>query len=83
VEVQIDEELLKKIAGSTGGQYYRAMDRDSLERIFKTIDSLEKSSVRVKSYTHYHEIYDYFLWPGLGLILLETLLSYTRFRTLP
>ena len=83
IEVQIDEELLKKIAASTGGQYYRAVDRDSLERIFKTIDGLEKSSISVKSYTHYNEIYGYFLWPGLGLILFETLMSYTRFRTLP
>src|SRR3990172_1911022 len=41
VEVQIDEELLKKIADSTGGRYYRAIDRDSLEQIFKTIDGLE------------------------------------------
>ena len=41
VQVQIDEELLKKISESTGGQYFRAVDRDSLERIFKTIDGLE------------------------------------------
>ena len=83
VEVQIDEELLKKIAASTGGQYYRALDGDSLERIFRTIDSLEKSSVSVKSYTHYNEIYFYFIWPALGLIFVETLLAYTRFKTVP
>jgi Ca-activated chloride channel family protein len=83
VEVQIDEELLKKISDSTGGQYFRAVDKDSLEKIFKTIDSLEKSKISVKSYTHYNEVFGYFLWPGLGLILAESLLSHTRFRKLP
>lgn len=83
VEVKIDEDLLKKIADSTGGQYFRAVDKDSLEKIFKTIDSLEKSRISVKSYTHYHEVFGHCLWPGLGLILVESLLSHTRFRKLP
>ena len=83
VQVQIDEELLKKISESTGGQYFRAVDKDSLEKIFKTIDGLEKSRISVKSYTHYNEVFGYFLWPGLGLILAESLLSHTRFRKLP
>ena len=83
VEVKIDEEILKKISQSTGGQYFRAFDSDSLQEIFKTIDSLEKSKISVKSYTHYNEIFSYFLWPGLGFLLVETLLSYTRFRKLP
>jgi Ca-activated chloride channel homolog len=83
VEVQIDEKLLKNIAQMTGGQYYRAVDRDSLAAIFKTIDSLEKSKISTKSYTHYREVFGWFLWPGLGLVLLESLLSRTRFRKLP
>jgi len=83
VQVQIDEELLKKISESTGGQYFRAVDKDSLEKIFETIDGLEKSRISVKSYTHYNEVFGYFLWPGLSLILVESLLSHTRFRKLP
>ena len=83
VEVQIDEESLRKIASTTGGQYFRAVDKDSLERIFRTIDALEKSKISVKSYTHYNEVFTYFLWPGLGLILMESILSHTRFRKLP
>src|SRR5438132_441002 len=83
VEVQIDEEVLHRIAEMTGGKYLRAVDRDSLEQIFKTIDSLEKSKISVKSYTHYNEIFRYFLWPGLGLLLGEAVLSNTRFRKVP
>jgi hypothetical protein len=28
-------------------------------------------------------VFTYFLWPGLGLILMESILSHTRFRKLP
>ena len=66
VQVQIDEELLKKISESTGGQYFRAVDKDSLERIFKTIDGLEKSRISVKSYTHYNEVFGLFSLAGFG-----------------
>ena len=71
------------VPNMTGGKYFRAVDRDSLERIFKTIDGLEKSKISVKSYTHYNEIFSYFLWPGLGLLLGEAVLSNTRFRKVP
>jgi Ca-activated chloride channel family protein len=83
VEVKIDEELLKKIARATGGEYYRAVDRDSLERIFKTIDSLEKSKIQVKSYTHYQELFAWLLWPGLAFVLGGSILEQTRWRKLP
>jgi Ca-activated chloride channel family protein len=83
VEVKIDEEILQKISQSTGAKYFRAFDSDSLEKIFKTIDGLEKSKISVKSYTHYNEIFGYFLWPGLGFLVGEALLLHTRFRKLP
>lgn len=83
VPVEIDENMLRQIAQATDGQYFRATDRDSLEKIFKTIDSLEKSEVQVKSYSHYDERFGLFLFPAMGLLLLETVLSHTRFRKLP
>jgi Ca-activated chloride channel family protein len=83
VEVKIDEELLQKISQSTSAKYFRAFDSDSLQKIFKTIDGLEKSKISVKSYTHYNEVFSYFLWPGLAFLVGETLLSHTRFRKLP
>jgi len=83
VEVKIDEEVLQKISQSTGAKYFRATDSGSLQQIFKTIDGLEKSKINVKSYTHYNEIFSYFLWPGLGFLVGETLLSHTRFRRIP
>lgn len=83
VEVQIDETLLEKIAESTGGRYFRAVDKDSLTQVFRTIDGLEKTRLSVKSYTHYFEMFRYFMWPGLGLLLGEAVLTRTRFRYIP
>jgi Ca-activated chloride channel homolog len=83
VEVQIDEALLQKIAELTGGRYFRAVDSNSLASIFKTIDGLEKTKMSVKSYTRYLEMFPFFLWPGLGLLLGESLLVNTRFRLIP
>ncbi len=83
MEVKIDEEVLQKISQSTGAKYFRATDSGSLQQIFKTIDGLEKSKINVKSYTHYNEIFSYFLWPGLGFLVGEALLSHTRFRRIP
>jgi Ca-activated chloride channel family protein len=83
VEVQIDEELLKNIARLTGGQYFRAVDSDTLTKIFKTVDALEKTKISMKAHTRYRELFGLLLWPGLGVILLETVLGYTRYQKLP
>jgi Ca-activated chloride channel family protein len=83
MEVEIDEASLKQIAGKTGGIYYRATDRPSLEKIFEEIGRLEKTKIKVKTYTHYNERFLYFLLPALVLIFLGTLAEYTRFGKIP
>lgn len=40
-QVNIDEDLLEKIAKSTGGEYFRATDKNSLRSIYDTIDEME------------------------------------------
>ncbi|MDZ7725812.1 MAG: VWA domain-containing protein [candidate division KSB1 bacterium] len=81
--VQIDEELLEKIASTTGGRYFRATDKTSLEQIFDEIDQLEKTKIEVKEYTRYRELFIPFLLAALGLILLEIVLANTVFRKIP
>ena len=81
--VEIDESSLTRIAEMTGGLYYRATDRPSLEKIFQEIGRLEKTRIEVKSYTHYDERFVDFLAPALGLIFLTTVAGFTRFAKLP
>lgn len=83
VQVEIDEASLKAIAEATHGLYYRATDRPSLERIFEEIGKLEKTRIKVKTYTHYVELFSYFLWPALALAFLGTIAGITRFSKIP
>jgi len=82
-EIDLDEELLQKVADTTGGKYYRASDTDSLRNIYKEIDSLEKSPIQDKGYQEYNELFGVFLLPGLVLLLAEIILSQTILRKIP
>ena len=81
--VEIDEEMLREVATSTGGQYFRATDTDSLEKIYEAINKLETTTRKLKKYQQYDELFLWFLVPGLFLLLAEMVLSQTRFRRLP
>ncbi len=71
VETQIDEKMLDQIARKTGGQYFRAQDERGLREIFRSIDLLEKTEIKVERFTHYDEHYFWFLWPAFFILLLE------------
>lgn len=78
-----DEELLKDIANTTGGLYFRARTPDALNRIFKTIDKMEKVEFKTRKYTKYKELFGYFVLLAFAILTLEIILSNTRFRRLP
>lgn len=82
-QVELDEAALQMLADSTGGRYFHAQDTETLEQVYAEIDRLEKSRSEGRLYTEYRELYLYALFPGLGLILLESILAATRFRSLP
>ena len=64
--VEIDEPLLRDVAATTGGRYFRAVDAAALERIYQQIDQLEREPVRTRTYVQYSERYR---WPlGLALV---------------
>lgn len=83
VEVDIDENTLKEIASITGGQYFRAVDNESLKQIYSEIDSMEKYFISVSKVTHKQELYLPYALMALGLILLELILRRTVFRAIP
>ncbi|HXI02175.1 MAG TPA: VWA domain-containing protein, partial [Candidatus Saccharimonadales bacterium] len=83
LRADIDEDSLKSIADTTGGRYFRATDSDSLREIFKEIDGLEKTDIKVRHYMRYEELFTWAIWPALGLLLVEILLASTRLRRIP
>jgi len=83
MKVDIDEESLQEIAKVTGGQYFRATDTDSLVKVYDEINKLETTTRKVKKYEDKEELFLFALLPGLLLVLIERLLSETRYRHLP
>lgn len=81
--VEIDEAMLKNIASMTKGDYFRATDRQSLEKIFAQIDQLEKTKIEVKQFTRYRELFVYWLATALGLVFVEVVFMNTKFRKIP
>jgi Ca-activated chloride channel family protein len=69
--VRIDEELLREIAGMTGGRYFRAKDSEALSRIFRQIDALEKTPIQVTRYEKYDELTPPLVLAGLIALLVE------------
>ena len=70
-KVEIDEPLLKEIASSTGGIYFRATNNKKLEEIYAEINKLEKSEVEEFKYYNYTEKYRLLIILALVLITLE------------
>jgi len=83
VEIEIDEDLLKKIAQITNGEYFRATDTKSLERIYDKIDELEKTPMEETGFNIYRELFYFPLLLGLILLLIELILSNTYLRRMP
>jgi Ca-activated chloride channel homolog len=79
----IDEALLKRIAVQTGGEYFRATNKQALQEVYEQIDRLEKSDVQVVQKTRYQEQFIWFVGAALALLLLEIILRYTLLRTFP
>jgi Ca-activated chloride channel family protein len=82
-DVDVDEKTLQAIATETGGQFYRATDTDSLQKIYEQINRYETSAQTVEKFEHVEELYRWTLFPAFGLLGLWVLLQHTRYRRLP
>ena len=83
IPIEIDEEMLKKIADMTGGKYYRATDTETLRKIYDDISKLEKSNIEHFGYREYSELFKYFLIPAFIILALEIFLANTVFLKVP
>jgi Ca-activated chloride channel family protein len=82
-DVQLDEPLMRKISTETGGKYFRATNNKDLINIYAEIDKLEKTKVEITSYKRFAEHFFPLAMLALACILLEVVLRYTAFRSLP
>jgi len=82
VEVKIDEPVLREIAQTTGGKYFRATSNQSLEDVYNEINQLEKSELKSTKLYNYEEYFRFFLWIALGVLLLDALLRWVFYKFL-
>lgn len=69
-EQALDEETLRAVAATTGGDYYRADNRAELEEIYAELDRLAPKQVERQSYRPEHDLYH---WPLAFAIVLSLL----------
>ena len=83
MKVEIDEKLLKEVAESTGGRYFRATDNTKLAEIYSEINKMEKAKTTVDSFPVYEELFGSFAVWALLALLLELFLNWFVIRRLP
>lgn len=78
--VEIDETLMKEIAKTTEGKYFRATTNKKLEEIYNEINKLETTEIQEQKYFNYDEKFKPLVGLALLLLALELLLKKTVFR---
>jgi Ca-activated chloride channel family protein len=56
-EEKLDEAALKEVAEKTGGGFYRALDREQLEGIYRRLDEVETRRIETVSYRPKRDLY--------------------------
>ena len=83
VKVEIDEPLLRDIAKTTGGKYFRATDNTKLAEIYHEINKMVKSRTIVDSFPQYRELYMQFALLAFFAVALEIILRLFVTKHLP
>ena len=83
IPVDVDVESLQKIADIGHGEFYRATDGETLQRVFEKIDQLEKTVVETTEAQHFEEMFPWFLVPGGIAVSLYALFGQAWTRRLP
>lgn len=81
--VHFNEAGLKEVARIADGKFFRATDTKSLEAIYRDIDQLERSTVKVRKYQEYRDLFPFCIMAGCGLLIGQMLLSQTIWKKLP
>ncbi len=83
VDVDIDDATMTQISKMTGGKYFRATDRESLEKTYQEIDLLEKTIISEKSFSNKSEHFFPLALVAAILLFIEFLLKRLVFKTIP
>jgi Ca-activated chloride channel family protein len=83
VITKLDEEILKKIAISSGGNYIRASNSNiGLDEIFSDIRKMKKDELESTMYTEYNDQFQIFAAIALFILILEIIIMDRKNRKL-
>jgi Ca-activated chloride channel family protein len=83
-EYPVDPELLASIAETSGGEFYRAENREELEQgLGEILDALETTVLEEVSSVRRREVFTIPLWIALGCLLLNLALEWVLIRRFP
>jgi Ca-activated chloride channel family protein len=68
----LDEPLLREIAGRTGGRYFRVADTGAVEQAFAEIDRARKIEFATRSHVTTEELFGPYALAGLVLLALAS-----------
>ncbi len=77
---ELNETLLRQIAAVSGGQYFRARNSGSLERIYQTLDHLEPVELGTRLHRPKSDLFHYPL--GLGLAVMSIFMGLQILRSI-
>lgn len=80
IPVEIDEQVLREIASTAGGEYFRATSNSKLKEVYEEIDKLEKTKLNVREFSTKEEEYQPFALVALVAVILELALRATILR---
>ena len=80
---EFDFETLQEVASISDGKSYLAEDTDALAAIFETIDKLEKTEIFRRTTIEARDLFHWFLWPAVALVIGSIVLRQTLLRTAP
>ena len=83
VDVDVDEKVMTEISELTDGKYFRATDEESLKAIYGEIDKMEKSIVSERNFSKKAEHFLPLAFAAFLLLVLEFVMRYTVFKTVP
>lgn len=78
-----DYPMLERLAKIGGGRAFKAANANELDRVFRRIDTLEKSPVQGEIRTRYREEFRPWVVAALAFLTLDRLLSAGRLKRLP
>lgn len=81
--IELDENLLTKMAEETNGKYFRASDEKSFEEIFSEINKLEKTEIEKQDFVQKEELYMSFVKASLIFLLIGLFFEFLLFIRLP